>query len=119
MKLEAGKTYVFIDDAAKTEYERGHIQNKGLVDVYYNNGFNLDFGCDKGGLCGTELVITDNEIHLFKESKPFDIREYKFSDTIICNYANDGFIKIDTKSESFIGINKQDAEAIAKHFKLI
>ena len=57
-----------------------------------------------------------------KESKPFDIRKYEFSDSI-----GVGTVQPDQKGDLVVNLNKgpwvhmdkQDAEAIAKHFKLI
>ncbi len=116
MKLEAGKTYVFKDDAARDKYERGHIKNKSLIGDYYRDGFTLDFGSERGGLCGSALVITDDEAHIFKESKPFDISEYECPDTHDadkpCIDVDGDILVVDGK------INKNYAEAIMKHFGL-
>lgn len=58
--------------------------------------------------------------------KPFDIGEYEFSDKDIFNHfitKDKSRINFDFDSELMpsdtIGFNKQDAIAIAKHFKLI
>ncbi len=74
----------------------------------------------RGGLCEGDLVINDDEIHLFKESKPFDISEYEFSDKDISKIRVGvcGDLDLILVNE-YINIGKLDAEAIAKHFKLI
>ena len=64
-----------------------------------------------------------------EESKPFDISEYEFSDKVV---SMDSAGNIEVEYEYFQGhqdgwstesvyakLSKQDAEAIAKHFKLI
>mgnify|MGYP000489024634 CR=1 FL=1 len=121
MKLEAGKTYAFKDDAARDEYLTNHCTNRINVDSHYKDGFTLDRVDDQGcGYIGDSWVMDESEYHLFKEkeSEPFDISEYEFSDKKITAY---------TKEEGFLTLhgypnkklNKKDAEAIAKHFKLI
>ena len=52
---------------------------------------------------------------------PFDISEYVFSDSTIIvdeSRVNDCTLGLNTQSETFVDIRKQDAIALAKHFKL-
>lgn len=129
MKLEAGKTYVFKDDAAREEYIK---LSENAFNSYYKDGFKLtEPSLNERGWVGGCLVISPIETRLFKEkeSKPFDISEYEFSDKSI---SMDSSGNIEVEYESFQGhqdgwstecayakLNKQDVKAIAKHFKLI
>ncbi len=129
MKLEAGKTYVFKDDAARDEYlEDGRFNI--LVDSYYEDGFLLDhidkdgFGCVIDHYGDAVEIISPFEIGLFKEKElnPFDISEYEFSDSIGVGTVQPdgkGDLVVNLNKGSWIHIDKLDAEAIAKHFKLI
>ena len=57
-----------------------------------------------------------------KESKPFDISEYEFSDSIGVGTVQPdqkGDLVVNLNKGSWVHMDKQDAEAIAKHFKLI
>ena len=126
MKLEAGKTYVFKDDAARDEYlDCGRFGS--LLAVHYNNGFSLDsvdddgFGCVNDSFGDPVEVVHPKEIHLFKESKPFDISEYEFSDDEVERTEMDGgeLLLIIEAGHNAIGLNEKDVKAIAKHFKLI
>lgn len=132
MKLEVGKSYVFKDDASKDEYIKNDSGNNFNVDNYYNDGFKLiaidymgsGYTVDSlgSGYTVDSLVIDYREIDLFKESEPFDISEYGFSDGALFGLytANRGYIDIEiNEGVRKIVLNKQDAEAIAKHFKLI
>ena len=129
MKLEAGKTYVFKDDAARDEFLKTDRFNRAVFKDYYDSGFRIvKVDVDGDGYVFSENhkdfrhVIYNSEVYLFKEkeSKPFDISEYEFSDTHAINGHNlngDGDLSI-WASET-IQITKQDVEAMAKHFKLI
>ena len=129
MKLEAGKTYVFKDDAARDEFLKTDRFNRAVFKDYYDSGFRIvEVDVDGDGYVFSENhkdfrhVIYNSEVYLFKEkeSKPFDISEYEFSDSCIAGVeCLDGVIEIHNDSGSFNYYNKQDAEAMAKHFKLI
>ena len=57
-----------------------------------------------------------------KESKPFDISEYDFSDSIGVGTVQPdqkGDLVVNLNKGSWIHMDKQDVEAMAKHFKLI
>jgi len=66
----------------------------------------------------------NNEIHLLKEkeSEPFDISEYEFSEVVFDCICSDKSLNLTAADISYVvdfSISKQDAIAIAKHFKLI
>lgn len=127
MKLEAGKTYVFKDDAARSEFLRINPYNEIIIKG--NGGLFEITSIDHDGDAETlqSEYINPKEFYLFKESKPFDISEYEFSDGSWALNSSDDDCVLLYECESLtddgecneIGINKQDAEAIAKHFKLI
>ena len=131
MKLESGKTYVFKDDACRDEYLTNHCTNRINVDSHYKDGFALDRVDDQGcGYIGDSWVMDESEYHLFKEkeSEPFDISEYEFSDDglrfqaedlLAFKYKSWGDHQDGVEEELFFDFSKQDAEAMAKHFKLI
>ena len=130
-ELEADKTYVFKDDALRYVYLKSHDCNSSYLYGLYENGFKLSYASSiRGGYIGSHKVIDIDEIHLFKEkeSKPFDISEYEFSDDglrfevkdmMVFKYKDWGDHQDGVEEELFFAFNKQDAEAIAKHFKLI
>tara|TARA_Y100000310_G_scaffold164621_1_gene164382 strand:- start:244 stop:615 length:372 start_codon:yes stop_codon:yes gene_type:complete len=123
MKLEAGKTYVFKDDAARDEFLTLHPNNKVIIaECYLNNRFlvgRIDFSGDaEVGL----YCISKGEFYLFKESEPFDIGSYEFSgdgvrsislntDEVVFNHYND--------HQGCHSLSVDDVKALAKHFKLI
>ena len=128
MKLEAGKTYVFKDDAARDEFISNDTCNRGIVKDYYKDGFLIESVTSEfeAVICADNFAgIDKSEFHLFKEkeSKPFDISEYRFSDKDVkeCmdTYINAEFKLSINLCSRVLELNKQDAEAIAKHFKLI
>ena len=125
MKLEAGNTYVFKDDAARDKYLTNDCMNGVNVDSHYKNGFTLTYtdSDDVCGYIGDAWVIGYSEIDLFEEYKePFDISEYEFSDSIGVGTVQPdqkGDLVVNLNKGSWIHMDKLDAEAIAKHFKLI
>lgn len=125
MKLEAGKTYVFKDDTARDEYLNSYMNNTVCIN-HYNNGFYIESVNYLGDGFSREakvLLIDKSEVGLFKEkeSNPFDISEYKFSDDEVERTEMDGgeLLLIIEAGHNAIGLNEKDAKAIAKHFKLI
>tara|TARA_R110002020_G_scaffold206854_1_gene412252 strand:- start:215 stop:604 length:390 start_codon:yes stop_codon:yes gene_type:complete len=129
MKLEAGKTYVFKDDAARYEYIDRYIDrheyNKFILKNLYVDGFTIDFVKEHGGAMVDGMVVFNDEIyHLFKESKLFDISEHEFDDCDIsgvesCGATGNEHLKLLIEETNELIFDKQDAIAIAKHFKLI
>ena len=114
MKLEAGKTYVFKDDAARDEYLK-QSGNRAVFDKNYNDGFSIGFISDYGGIGFRvdDLLISFDEIELFEESKPFDISEYE-SETLYIDTDVDGVnLKVSGTATA------DDVKMMVKHFKLI
>lgn len=66
-KLEAGKTYVFKDEDAKEEWLSKYSCNKQQYDLFYNNGFTIEY-VYKGiqGETGQRIVIGSDELQYFK-----------------------------------------------------
>jgi len=126
MKLEAGKTYVFIDAEFEVEYSAVEIA-EGLNNIkkHYRDGFLIEAVQNGNGLIGGEVVIGYNDLHIFKEKEvePFDISKYKFSDGEIESvYKPQDKLTLTLMVESgysSVQFNKQDVEMMAKHFGLI
>lgn len=124
MKLEAGKTLsdemlikLAPNWATHYRYNIGEVmfesQNKWMA-----IGFNLPF--IKRGPYKQASKLT--KCVKLPESKPFDISEYEFSDSIGVGTVQPdekGDLVVNLNKGSWIYMDKQDAEAIAKHFKLI
>ena len=65
-ELKAGKTYVFIDDKAKSDYINWNSSNFRYFNDHYDNGFTLT-GVDIGdGLINGNTVIARIEMKYFK-----------------------------------------------------
>ena len=125
MKLEAGKTYVFKDDACMDEFIAECPVNQRIYNDSYRGGFLISNIDSEGADIEGDGYIYSYEYKLFKEkeSTPFDISEYEFSDKDV-KECMDTYIEAEFKLSIHIcsrvlELNKQDAEAIAKHFKLI
>ena len=118
LKLEAGKTYVFIDDEAKKAYLYGHSYNESIHNKHYQEGYHINkLDCKGQGRVDGRLVIGGDEIHFFKlkEGKPFDISEYEFSDGDLYNprlFESDKLMVKHCGERVFI--SKQDVIAMAK-----
>ena len=122
MKLEAGKTYVFKDDAARDEFISMHDHNESIVNSNGGDEFEI-FRIDNLGdaITSNSEYIEPREFRLFKESKPFDISEYEFSDSIGIGTVqpdDKGDLIVNLNKGSWIHMDKQDAKAIMKHFEL-
>lgn len=134
LKLEAGKIYVFIDDAARDEFISNDTCNRGIFKDYYKDGFLIESVVSEfeAVICSANFAgIDKSEFHLFKEkeSKPFDISEYEFGDKCL-SMDSTGCLEIEyesweghqsgwCKTEMYKNISKQDVEAMAKFYKLI
>lgn len=71
MKLEAGKTYVFKDDAARDEFSRMSPYNKRIIKGNGGNGFKIiSIDPDGGALTSNSKYIDTREFYLFKEKNP-------------------------------------------------
>ncbi len=97
MKLEAGKTYVFIDDAARGEFISLNENNAMVIARCYYNGFKVAQLDDCGDAEVGTNYIDKKEFYLFKESKPFDISEYEFSDKTV-SMDSAGIIEVEYES---------------------
>lgn len=118
MKLEEGKAYVFKDDAAREEFLRINPYNEFIIKG--NGGLFEITSIDHDGDAETlqSEYINPKELYLFKESKPFDITEYKLNgeyDHII----EDGKLFMVGDYCVDYEITKEAAINYAKHFKLI
>jgi hypothetical protein len=84
--LEAGKTYVFINEESMEDYLHDCTENAKLLAEYYLDGFTLDKVEERDGYVGEgfvnkEIVIAHDEIIFFEEktttTKQLDIFYYK------------------------------------------
>tara|TARA_R110002020_G_scaffold307136_1_gene522996 strand:- start:174 stop:545 length:372 start_codon:yes stop_codon:yes gene_type:complete len=123
MKLETGKTYVFKDDAARDDFISMNSFNESMV-VSSGGEFKVFRIKSDGDALVDSSHIETREFHLFKEkeSEPFDISEYEFSDAIGIGTVqpdDKGDLIVNLNKGSWVHMDKQDVEVMAKHFKLI